>query len=92
MTPRRFGVLIVALALAVTAAGASAQAPAAPTEAKPTEAPAAAAAPADPLKDLTAKVADAKVAVDTVWVMVAACLVFFMNLGFAGPASSTPRT
>ena len=91
MTPRRFGALIVALALAVTAAGASAQAPAAPTEAKPTEAPAAAAAPADPLKDLTAKVADAKVAVDTVWVMVAAFLVFFMNLGFAAVESGFCR-
>jgi Amt family ammonium transporter len=42
-----------------------------------------AAAPADPLKDLVGKVGDLKVAADTVWVLVAAFLVFFMNLGFA---------
>lgn len=43
----------------------------------------ASAAPADPMKALTTKVEDAKVAVDTVWVLVTAFLVFFMNLGFA---------
>jgi ammonium transporter, Amt family len=35
------------------------------------------------VEELTAKVGDSKVAADTIWVMVAAMLVFFMNLGFA---------
>jgi hypothetical protein len=55
----RVSSLIVVLTLIVGAAVAFAQTPAAP-------------AAADPLKDLAAKVADAKVALDTVWVMVAA--------------------
>jgi ammonium transporter, Amt family len=81
VTAPRFGALIVVvLALLVGAAGAWAQTPApGAVDAKP----AAPAAPVDPIKDLTARVADAKVAVDTVWVMIAAFLVFFMNLGFA---------
>jgi Amt family ammonium transporter len=33
--------------------------------------------------ELAAKVGDAKVALDTLWVIVAGCFVFFMNLGFA---------
>jgi Amt family ammonium transporter len=40
-------------------------------------------APADPVKELTTRLAETKVALDTLWVIVAACLVFFMNLGFA---------
>jgi Amt family ammonium transporter len=77
----RVGSLITVLTLLVGATLAFAQAPAGPppAEARPAEAPAA----ADPLKELTARVADTKVAVDTVWVMAAAFLVFFMNLGFA---------
>ena len=80
MTPRRLGALIVVLALAITAAGAFAQAPVpAPADTKPVETPA---APVDRIKELTAKVAEANVAVDTVWVLVAGFLVFFMALGF----------
>jgi Amt family ammonium transporter len=88
MTTLRLASLIVVLALAVGAATAVAQAPAppaAPTEAKPAE------APADPIKDLSSKLADAKVAVDTVWVLVTAFLVFFMGLGFAGVESGFCR-
>lgn len=54
-------------------------APAPAAEAKPAEAK----PPADPMKELTTKVGDVKVALDTVWVVVTAFLVFFMNLGFA---------
>jgi Amt family ammonium transporter len=54
-------------------------APASAAEAKPAEAK----PPADPMKELTSKIGDAKVAVDTVWVLMTAFLVFFMNLGFA---------
>jgi Amt family ammonium transporter len=39
--------------------------------------------PADPMKELATKVGDLKVAADTMWVLVTAFLVFFMNLGFA---------
>lgn len=41
------------------------------------------AAAATAMQDLTRAVADQKVALDTIWVMIAAFLVFFMNLGFA---------
>jgi ammonia channel protein AmtB len=81
MTQRRLGALVVMLALALTAAGAFAQAPASvPADAKPVKTPA---APVDPIKELTAKVAEAKVAVDTVWVLVAAFLVFFSALAWS---------
>jgi Amt family ammonium transporter len=51
---------------------------------KPAEASTAAAKPAaDPIQVLTGKTDDLKVALDTVWVLAAAFLVFFMNLGFA---------
>lgn len=49
-----------------------------PAEEKPAEA----AAPVDPVADLTAKYGMLAVAVDCVWVLVAGMLVFFMNLGF----------
>ena len=39
--------------------------------------------PPDPIKVLEAKAGEAKVAIDTVWVLATAFLVFFMNLGFA---------
>jgi Amt family ammonium transporter len=59
---------------------------------KPAEASAAAATPpADPLQVLTAKADDLKVALDTVWVLVAGFLVFFMSLGFAGVESGFCR-
>ena len=47
--------------------------------------------PVDPLETLEAKAADAKVAIDTVWVLAAAFLVFFMNLGFAAVESGFCR-
>ncbi|HSL49296.1 MAG TPA: ammonium transporter [Candidatus Deferrimicrobiaceae bacterium] len=51
---------------------------------KPAEASATAAKPPeDPIKTLTGKTDDLKVALDTVWVLATAFLVFFMNLGFA---------
>ena len=57
-------------------------------------APAAAAAPppVDPIKELSTKLGDAKVAIDTVWVMITAFLVFFMNLGFATVESGFCRS
>lgn len=39
--------------------------------------------PGDPTAALAGRLGDLRVAVDTVWVMVTAVLVFFMNLGFA---------
>jgi len=51
---------------------------------KPAEASTVAAKPAaDPIQVLTGKTDDLKVALATVWVLAAAFLVFFMNLGFA---------
>jgi ammonium transporter, Amt family len=74
--------LFLALLAVLSVAQLSAQEPAAaepaaaaPADAAPAAEPAAAAAP------LTS--ADVKVMADTLWVMVAAMLVFFMNLGFA---------
>ena len=61
-------------------------APAAPAVAAPAPAPAQA-APATPAPTFTKEMADAissqKIAMDTIWVMLTAFLVFFMNLGFA---------
>ena len=60
------------------------------TEAKaPEPAPAPATTPTpeaakpDPMAELATKVGDIKVALDTSWTLIAAMLVFFMNLGFA---------
>lgn len=53
---------------------------AAPAEAAPVEAAAPAAAPA---LDVAAKLDEINVTMDTLWVLVTAMLVFFMNLGFA---------
>ncbi|HXH82993.1 MAG TPA: ammonium transporter [Candidatus Tectomicrobia bacterium] len=73
--------LLLALALAlgtgVALAQSSPDAAAAAAQARPAD------APADPLQVLAARMSDAKVALDTIWVVVAGCLVFFMNLGFA---------
>jgi len=41
------------------------------------------AAPTDPVAELTTKMGDLKVSADTMWVLITAMLVFFMNLGFA---------
>lgn len=46
-------------------------------------APAAAAAPADPIKTLTENSSSLRIGIDTVWVLVTAMLVFWMNAGFA---------
>src|SRR5262245_47643620 len=54
---------------------------AAPADAPPPGSEAAAAEPAPAPAPLTA--GDVKIMADTIWVMVAAMLVFFMNLGFA---------
>ena len=89
----RVGSFVLVIALMVGAAMAVAQtsapAPASPPSAA--TAPAAGAAPADPMKELGAKLADATIALDTVWVLVAAFLVFFMNLGFAAVESGFCR-
>ncbi len=42
-----------------------------------------AAAPTDPVATLTTQLGDMKVTADTMWVLITAMLVFFMNLGFA---------
>jgi Amt family ammonium transporter len=79
--PTHFLLLAVLVALLSVGFGApdslAQQAPATPAPAAP------ASAPADPVAELTGKLGDLKVAADTVWVMITAFLVFFMNLGFA---------
>jgi Amt family ammonium transporter len=89
---RVWGTLAVTLLIGIAAAVVEAQdqKPAEPAAPAATAAPAPA-PPADPLKALTAKVEEAKVAVDTVWVLMAAFLVFFMNLGFASVESGFCR-
>lgn len=62
-----------------------------PTLAMAADGPAEAASEAEQIKALAAQVADLKVAVDTVWTLVAAFLVFFMNLGFAMVESGLAR-
>lgn len=85
---RKVGIVTLTLLLAVAAGvgNALAQAPAAPAadEAGP-------AASTDPLAELTTQLADAKVAVDTVWVLVAGVFVFLMHLGFASVESGFCR-
>ena len=82
MSTLRLGALVVVLALVVGAAVAFAQTPAPPAEGKPVET-----APAGPAIIVVAsggnRVSEAKVAMDTMWVILTAFLVFFMNLGFA---------
>ncbi len=51
--------------------------------AKPADVLAGASAPPDPIKMLTEKSGEAKIAMDTIWTLLTAFLVFFMNLGFA---------
>ena len=90
-TSKSVGLRLIALALmilAALAAGGTAWAQDKPSDqgqapAAQPAASAAAAAPADPMKELTGRVGDLKVAADTMWVLVTAFLVFFMNLGFA---------
>jgi ammonium transporter, Amt family len=52
----------------------------------------AAAPPPDPIKTLQADSATLRVAVDTVWVLITAALVFFMNTGFACVESGLCRS
>jgi Amt family ammonium transporter len=76
-------VLCSLLLLAAAVHPALAQAPVAPGPGdKPAEAGKPEARP-DPMAELTTKMGDLKVAADTMWVLVTAFLVFFMNLGFA---------
>jgi Amt family ammonium transporter len=77
--------LVVVCLLAIGGWAFAQDKPAAPAAPAPTaEAKSAdAKPPADPLKELTTKIGDTKVALDTVWVVITAFLVFFMNLGFA---------
>jgi Amt family ammonium transporter len=96
MTTLRVLGLSALAAVLLAAAGAEAQTPTAPPAAPAVEKPAEAAAPAakppaDPLKELSAKAGDLRVAADTIWVLVTAFLVFFMNLGFAGVESGFCR-
>ena len=75
------------LAFAADEPAKAAEAPAAaPADAKPAEAPPAPAPAAPPTN------AEIKVMLDTVWVLVAAFLVFFMNLGFAAVESGMCRS
>ena len=48
---------------------------------------AAPAAKPDPITTLTDNSSSLRIGIDTVWVLVTAMLVFFMNLGFAADAS-----
>jgi ammonium transporter, Amt family len=75
------GLVIALLILTVLITGGIAWAQDKPTA--PTPAASAPAVLADPVKELTTKIGDLKIAADTVWVLVTAFLVFFMNLGFA---------
>ena len=91
------------LAIMEPGPAALAQAPDAPAaaDAPETEAPAAAAEPAaadaapapaaDPMAELNAKFEGLKVATNTLWVMVAGMLVFFMGLGFGTVESGLCR-
>jgi Amt family ammonium transporter len=78
-------VLILGLAVAILS-GASgvlaAEEPAKDAAVAASSAPAAAPAPAF-TKEMADAIKDSKVAMDTIWVLVTAFLVFFMNLGFA---------
>ncbi|MFO1022244.1 MAG: ammonium transporter [Planctomycetales bacterium] len=77
---------------APAAAAPAAAAPAAAAEpAKAEPAPNSPEGIAKSIEELKTKAADGKVALDTVWVMVAGMLVFFMNLGFAAVESGMCR-
>jgi Amt family ammonium transporter len=79
------GMLILGLAVAIlTGAGSvlAAEEPAKDAAVAASSAPAAAPAPAF-TKEMAEAIKDTKIAMDTIWVLVTAFLVFFMNLGFA---------
>lgn len=83
MTQKFWKYLFLSSLLIFQIASIGADAPA--TEAVPTAATASAtpAAPEDPLAKLASGSSDLRVAIDTVWVLVCAFLVFWMNAGFA---------
>jgi Amt family ammonium transporter len=90
---------LLALATLFTMSASLAQQPPAPAASEPAkaEAPAGAAkedpgkAPAQFTQGLLEQIGGAKVAMDTMWTLVAAMLVFFMNLGFASVESGLCR-
>ncbi len=75
--------LVPWFAMAADAPPAAAEATAAVTNALAAAAEAAPAAPADPIAELKTTSGTIRVAVDTLWVLLAGALVFFMNTGFA---------
>ncbi len=89
---------VVILATLAVPSVVTAQSPAAPAaapaaaEAAPAVAPAAPVDTAAKLAEIEAALADAKVARDTVWVMITAFLVFWMNAGFALVESGLTRS
>ncbi|HKY10184.1 MAG TPA: hypothetical protein VJQ55_18185, partial [Candidatus Binatia bacterium] len=96
-----FASLTVALAIFAALSAARAQEPP-PSEAAKVEAPAAppaveakkedpGAAPAQFTQGLLEQIGGAKVAMDTMWTLIAGMLVFFMNLGFASVESGLCR-
>ena len=87
---RKVGIVTLTFLLAL-AAGVGATLAQAPPASADEVAPAAVASPADALAGLAATLADAKVAVDTVWVLVTGVFVFLMHLGFASVESGFCR-
>jgi Amt family ammonium transporter len=93
--------LAMALAIFLAPSAAHPQEPPAPGEPAKVETPAAApaevkkedpgAAPAQFTQGLMTQIGDAKIALDTVWTLIAGMLVFFMNLGFASVESGLCR-
>jgi ammonium transporter, Amt family len=96
-----FPALSLALVIFLVASTAPAQETPAPTEPAKMEAPAAppaeakkedpGAAPAKFTQSLLEQIGGAKVAMDTMWTLIAGMLVFFMNLGFATVESGLCR-
>jgi hypothetical protein len=90
---RLIGILCLSMILGLSLMMSSSPAQEAPTEPAKVEAPAApaadakkedpGAAPAQFTQGMATQIADAKVALDTVWTLIAGMLVFFMALGFA---------
>ena len=72
--------LMVALGIYLATSAAHAQETPAPPEPAKVEAPA---APAQFTQELMSQISDTKVALDTLWTLVAGMLVFFMAMGFA---------
>src|SRR6218665_877479 len=75
--------LLVAMFVAPAASRAQEAAPAAPAATPMAEAPPASSAPADPVAALTTNASALRIGMDTMWVLIAGMLVFWMNAGFA---------